>query len=182
MRPLRKDTKGRPLKKIAYLKTDFGEVGLAELDGFITDVFLTSHTMLNNVVEKETPLLKKAKRQIRDYLDGKRRAFELPLALNGSDFQRTVLTAVLRIPYGETRSYGQIAEDIGHPRAARAVGTANRHCRISIIIPCHRVIRSNGTKAGFGEENSLRDYLLAMEAEQAEPAVPKAPAGGGKAR
>ncbi|MDL2226594.1 methylated-DNA--[protein]-cysteine S-methyltransferase [Deltaproteobacteria bacterium OttesenSCG-928-M10] len=153
------------MKKIAYLKTDFGEFALAELDGFITDVFLTSHTTLTNAVEKETPLLKKARRQIREYLAGKRRAFDLPLALSGSDFQRTVLAAVLKIPYGETRSYGQIAEDIGRPRAARAVGTANRHCRISIIIPCHRVIRSNGTMAGFGEENNLRDYLLAMEAE-----------------
>lgn len=143
--------------------TDFGELALAELEGIISDVFLTSHTRLNNVVEKETPLLKKAKRQIKEYLAGKRRAFDLPLLLGGSDFQRTVLAAVMKISYGQTRSYGQIAEDIGHPRAARAVGTANRHCRISIIIPCHRVIRSDGSLAGFGEENRLRDYLLEME-------------------
>ena len=162
-RPLKKDVKGRALKKIAYLKTDFGEIAVAELDGLITDVFLTSRTSLSNVVEKETPLLKKAKRQLREYLAGKRRAFELPLALSGSDFQRTTLAAVLKIPYGETRSYGQIARDIGHPRAARAVGTANRHCRISIIVPCHRVVKSDGSVAGFGEENELRDYLLDME-------------------
>ncbi|UQZ90598.1 cysteine methyltransferase [Deltaproteobacteria bacterium Smac51] len=179
MRPLRKDARGKPLKNIAYLKTDFGEMALAELDGLITDVFLTSHTTLGNVVEKETPLLKKAKRQIREYLAGKRQSFDLPLALNGSDFQRTVLAAVLKIPFGQTRSYKQIAEDIGHPRAARAVGTANRHCRISIIIPCHRVIRSNGSVAAFGEENCLRDYLLEMEAEQVEEA---AKASGGKSK
>ena len=165
MKALKKDVKGKPLKKIAYLKTDFGEFGLAELDGRLSDVFLTARTSLSNVVEKETPLLKKAKRQIKEYLAGKRRGFDLPLALNGSEFQRTVLAAVLKIPYGETRSYKQIAEDIGHPRAARAVGTANRHCRLSILVPCHRVIRSNGSLAGFGEENGLRDYLLQMEAE-----------------
>ena len=157
--------KGKPLKKIAYLKTDFGEFGLAEFDGAISDVFLTSHTLLSNTVEQESPLLKKAKLQIKEYLAGKRRVFELPLHLNGSAFQQTVLAAVLKIPYGETRSYKQIAEDVGRPKAARAVGTANRHCRISIIIPCHRVIRSDGTVAGFGEENNLRDYLLAMEVE-----------------
>jgi len=168
VRPLLKGHKGKPLKKIAFLKTDFGEFGLAEFDGLITDVFLTSHTLLSNVVEKETPLLKKAKRQVREYLAGKRRTFDLPLALNGSDFQRTVLAAVLKIPYGETRSYKQIAEDIGHPRAARAVGTANRHCRISIIVPCHRVIRSNGSRAAFGEENQLRDHLLELESEQVD--------------
>ena len=163
VRPLRNDIKSKALKKITYLKTDFGEFGLAEIDGRISDVFLTSHTLLSNAVEKESPLLKKAKRQIKEYLAGKRRSFDLPLALSGSDFQRTVLAEVLKIPYGETRSYKQIAEDIGHPRAARAVGTANRNCRISIIIPCHRVIRSNGSVAGFGAENNLRDYLLEME-------------------
>lgn len=178
MRPLKKDIKGRPLKYIAYLKTDFGEFGLAELDGLITDVFLTSHTRLSNVVEKETPVLKKAKRQIREYLAGRRREFDLPLALNGSDFQRTVLAAVLKIPYGETRSYGQIAQDIGHPRAARAVGTANRHCRVSIIIPCHRVVRGNGSRASFGEENSLRDHLLKMESDWAEAAAGRSDAEG----
>lgn len=162
------------------MKTDFGEIALAELEGFISDVFLTSHTSLSNVAEKETPLLRKAKRQIREYLAGKRRAFDLPVALNGSEFQRTVLAAVLKIPYGETRSYKQIAEDIGHPRAARAVGTANRHCRVSILIPCHRVIRSNGSVAGFGEENQLRDYLLAMEAEQAQEERAKPVAKGGR--
>lgn len=169
MKALKKDVKGRPLKKIAFMKTDFGELALAELEGRISDVFLTGRTSLSNVVEKETPLLKKAKRQLREYLAGQRRAFDLPVALSGSEFQQIVLAAVMKIPYGETRSYKQIAEDVGHPRAARAVGTANRHCRISIIIPCHRVIRSDGSVAGFGEENQLRDYLLAMEAERRDP-------------
>lgn len=180
MKALQKDLKGRSLKKIAYLKTDFGEIALAELEGRLSDVFLTGRTRLSNVVEKQTPLLKKAKRQIREYLDGKRRAFDLPVALNGSEFQQTVLAAVMKIPYGETRSYKQIAEDIGRPRAARAVGTANRHCRISIIIPCHRVIRSDGSVAGFGDENQLRDYLLTMEAERREGAEPTEPHAGGK--
>lgn len=169
MKPLKKDIKGRPLKNISYLKTEFGEMGIAELNGLICDVFLTSHTLLANVVEKETAVLRKAKRQIKEYLSGKRRGFDIPLALSGSDFQQTVLAEVLRIPYGETRSYKQIAEDVGHPRAARAVGTANRHCRISIIVPCHRVIRSNGSVASFGEENCLRDHLLKLELENSGP-------------
>ncbi|MDL2259332.1 methylated-DNA--[protein]-cysteine S-methyltransferase [Deltaproteobacteria bacterium OttesenSCG-928-K17] len=165
MKPLKKDVKGRPLKNIIFFKTDFGEMAAAELDGLICDVFLTSRTLLSNVVEKETAVLRKARRQILEYLGGRRRKFDLPLNLNGSEFQRTVLEAVRRIPYGETRSYKQIAEDVGHPRAARAVGTANRLCRISIIVPCHRVIRSNGSAASFGDENCLRDYLLKLEAD-----------------
>lgn len=170
----------KPLKKISYIQTDFGQLALAELDGFLTDVFLTGPTLLSNAVEGETPLLKKAKRQLREYLAGKRRAFNLPLALNGSEFQRTVLAAVLKIPYGETRSYKQIAADIGHPRAARAVGTANRHCRISIIIPCHRVIRSDGSLAGFGAENGLRDYLLEMESSANQRAADQPAPDGNK--
>jgi len=107
---------------------------------------------------------KAAIQQIREYLDGKRREFELPLDLRGSDFQRRVWTALLEIPYGETRSYGDITRTIGAPLgAARAVGAANGANPCSIVVPCHRVVASRGKLGGYGGGLPLKRRLLALE-------------------
>jgi len=154
----------KPVKKVFFLETEMGRLGIAEQNGAVSDVFHCADTSLSGALESETPLLLKAGRQIEQYLAGVRRSFDLKLQLSGTDFQQRVLKAVLAIPYGQTRSYRQIAEDVGHPRAARAVGSANRDCPISILIPCHRVIRSDGSLAGPGGECCFRDYLLSLEA------------------
>ena len=103
--------------------------------------------------------------QVLEYLAGKRREFDLPLDVRGTEFQRSVYDALLRIPYGETRTYGDIAREIGSPKAVRAVGTANGANPVSLVVPCHRVIATGGTLGGYGGGLPLKRRLLAMESQ-----------------
>lgn len=112
-------------------------------------------------------VLDEARRQLNAYFAGKLRAFDLPLAPKGTPFQQRVWAALLTIPYGATRTYGQQAAAIGSPQASRAVGLANGRNPISIIIPCHRVIGSNGGLTGYGGGVERKQRLL--ELEQGEP-------------
>ncbi len=118
---------------------------------------------LGQTEERPDPLLSDCKRQIRQYFDGERKVFELPLSFRGTPFQRKVWNALLRIPWGETRSYAELAEMVGSPRAWRAVGSANAANPISIIAPCHRVIASDGSLAGYGGGKSVKRALLDLE-------------------
>ena len=108
-------------------------------------------------------VLVEAARQLEQYFAGERKTFDLKLDFDGTEFQRKVWTALLTIPFGETRSYSQIAKQIGHPNAARAVGAANGKNPISIIAPCHRVIGSTGKLTGFGGGLPAKAHLLALE-------------------
>ena len=110
-------------------------------------------------------------RQLAEYLEGKRRVFDLPLRLEGSDFQKAVWDAVGRIPYGQTASYGEIAHLVGKPKASRAVGAANHANPIPIVIPCHRVIGSDGSLTGYGGGLALKSRFLALEGILPAPAV-----------
>jgi len=112
------------------------------------------------------PLLRETARQLREYFAGSRRAFDLPLEFRGTEFQRRAWSALLIIPYGETRTYRQMAEQIGNPTAVRAVGAANGRNPISIIAPCHRVIGMNGDLTGFGGGLDAKARLLNLEAPQ----------------
>ena len=105
------------------------------------------------------------RRQLEEYFAGERKSFELPLKLTGTEFQVRVLEELQRIPYGETKSYRDIAERIGRPKAVRAVGAANGRNPIPIIIPCHRVIGSHGELTGFGGGLDTKEALLRLEAE-----------------
>ncbi|RYD65796.1 MAG: methylated-DNA--[protein]-cysteine S-methyltransferase, partial [Sphingomonadales bacterium] len=109
------------------------------------------------------PVLVETERQIAEYFAGKRSAFTVPLDFRGTDFQKSVWAALLTIPFGETRSYGEIARQIGRPSASRAVGAANGRNPISIIAPCHRVIGSNGALTGFAGGLAAKELLLALE-------------------
>ena len=102
-------------------------------------------------------------RQLREYFAGKRQEFDLPLALEGTEFQRKVWRKLQEIPYGETISYGELAKRIGNPKASRAVGSANGKNRIPIVIPCHRVIAGDGGLGGFGGGLTVKEKLLAVE-------------------
>lgn len=106
-----------------------------------------------------------ARAQLGEYFAGTRKHFDLPLKLNGTEFQLRVLQELQRIPYGETTSYGDIAQRIGRPKAVRAVGAANGRNPIPIIVPCHRVIGSNGSLTGFGGGLGAKRALLQLEAE-----------------
>lgn len=110
-----------------------------------------------------TGLLREAKAQLEEYFSGQRRAFDLPLRFGGTAFQHAIWEALLDIPYGETRSYGQIAAAIGRPKAVRAAGQAIGRNPISIIVPCHRVIGQNGTLTGFGGGLPIKEKLLKGE-------------------
>jgi O-6-methylguanine DNA methyltransferase len=105
--------------------------------------------------------------QVLEYLEGKRVVFELPLDLRGTPFQRAVWEALLAIPYGETRSYADVAEAVGQPAAVRAVGAANGANPIALVVPCHRVIASDGRLGGYGGGLRLKAKLLAMERSHA---------------
>ena len=102
-------------------------------------------------------------RQLKEYFDGKRKQFNLPLSPEGTPFQLTVLDELLRIPYGTTASYGDVAHRIGRPKASRAVGAANGRNPLPIVIPCHRVVGSNGSLTGFGGGLSTKKALLRLE-------------------
>jgi methylated-DNA-[protein]-cysteine S-methyltransferase len=112
------------------------------------------------------PVLVETERQIKEYLAGNRQEFAVKLELAGTPFQCAVWNALLTIPFGETRSYEQIARQIGKPAAARAVGAANGRNPISILVPCHRVIGATGSLTGFAGGLDAKAYLLAMEADQ----------------
>ncbi|OYW77159.1 MAG: hypothetical protein B7Z37_05685 [Verrucomicrobia bacterium 12-59-8] len=116
--------------------------------------------------DSKHPVLLEAERQLQDYFEGKREMFSLKLDfIGGTEFQQKVWAALLTIPFGETRSYAQIAEQIGNPNAVRAVGTANGKNPISIIAPCHRVIGSNGKLTGFAGGMEAKAYLLKLESK-----------------
>lgn len=109
------------------------------------------------------PVLVEAERQLREYFAGRRRTFDLKLDFVGTPFQRTVWKALLTIPFGQTRSYGQIAKQVGRPSASRAVGAANGRNPVSIIAPCHRVLGSTGALTGFGGGLDVKERLLRLE-------------------
>jgi O-6-methylguanine DNA methyltransferase len=106
---------------------------------------------------------REAIRQLLEYLEGKRQEFDLPLDLRGTTFQRAVWEALLAIPYGETRSYLDVARAVGNPEAVRAVGMANGANPVPLVVPCHRVIQSGGKIGGYGGGLDLKRRLLAME-------------------
>ncbi len=109
-----------------------------------------------------------ARQQLQEYFAGKRESFDLPLRLTGTEFQVQVLEELQRIPYGETTSYGAIAQRIGRPKAVRAVGAANGRNPLPIVIPCHRVIGSTGDLTGFGGGLDTKEALLRLEAENSD--------------
>lgn len=112
---------------------------------------------------RSTELLLCAQRQLNEYFSGSRKVFSLPLALTGTPFQRKVWQQLTQIPYGEVRSYGQIAQAVGNPKACRAVGAAN-HCNpIPILVPCHRVVGANGSLTGYAGGLWRKNLLLQLE-------------------
>jgi len=108
-------------------------------------------------------IVRETERQLSEYFTGRRREFDLPLALDGTDFQRATWHALRSIPFGRTMSYGELARRLGRPRAVRAVGAANGANPIPIIVPCHRVIGADGTLTGYGGGLAIKRRLLVHE-------------------
>lgn len=151
------------MKNAYFYETPIGKIGIAEQDGYITNVFFGKTVVPKEYVVKETPILKKAYTQLAEYFNGNRKVFDLPFQLEGTDFEKQVWNALFDIPYGEMRTYKQIAEQLGEPNACRAVGRANGLNPISLFYPCHRVIGSNGKLTGYAGGLSTKQYLLEQE-------------------
>ncbi|HBR03236.1 MAG TPA: methylated-DNA--[protein]-cysteine methyltransferase [Ruminiclostridium sp.] len=151
------------MKKLYFYQTGIGKIGIAENQGSITDIFFGSEKVPRDILLEETSLLREAAGQLQEYFLGKLRRFDLPLSPEGTAFQKSVWRALCEIPYGETRTYGEIAREIGNKRACRAVGMANNKNPAVIVIPCHRVIGANGKLVGYGGGLDMKAYLLNLE-------------------
>jgi len=151
------------MKNIFKYSFKFCNLFIAEENGAICNISFDTGKTPDGFEKKETPLIKKAAAQLEEYFSGKRKTFDLPLSPHGTTFQLKVWNELRKIPYGKTRSYGEIAVKAGNPKASRAVGMANNRNPIVIIIPCHRVIGSNGSLTGFGGGLDLKQKLLELE-------------------
>ena len=144
-----------------------GEIMIAAEEGAITAIRF-ERDLPKEAKQVETPLIKRCQEELREYFAGERQMFDLPLAPQGTAFQQRVWQALLTIPYGEVRSYGDIARQIGDPKASRAIGGANNRNPIAIIIPCHRVIGANGRLVGYGGGLDKKEMLLSLEQQVME--------------
>jgi len=154
---------------VAFLTTPIGTLQLYSNGVALTAIDWPDEQLAQEeAVEKEDAVLREAMQQLTQYFNREREQFDVPLDARGTEFQRAVWESLRRIPYGEQRSYADIARDVGRPKAVRAVGAANGRNPIPIIVPCHRVIGSNGTLTGFAGGLALKRELLALEGAQSE--------------
>lgn len=138
----------------------FGQLKIGYRDDAVTLLMRTGDPASQ---QGRTPLTDRVYGQVLEYLEGSRREFDFPYVLHGTPFQEKVWQALRAIPYGETRTYGQIAAAVGSPKAARAVGMANHHNPILMAVPCHRVIGANGKLVGYGSGLDMKQALLELE-------------------
>ncbi|ARU62201.1 cysteine methyltransferase [Tumebacillus avium] len=157
--------------KIGYdtVATPLGELYVAVDETGVRKVAMTAEEWEAYAAElggvpRDAEMCSEAVRQLKEYFQGARREFDLPLSVHGTPFRKQVWAALCEIPYGEVRSYGQIAERIGKPKGPRAIGQANRNNPLPILIPCHRVIGKNGDLVGYaGPRTDLKSVLLELE-------------------
>lgn len=150
------------MKHCMMIPSVLGKLLLEEEDGKIV-CLLFERDIPANVEQSDTPTLQKAAQELSEYFAGNRKEFDIPLNPKGTDFQKSVWNALCTIPYGKTMSYGQVAAQIGNPKASRAVGMANNKNPIPILIPCHRVIGANGKLVGYGGGIWIKQKLLELE-------------------
>lgn len=147
-----------PVGKLKLVASDKGLVAI------LWDNDSPRRVQLGELIEdKQHPVLVETQRQLEEYFDGKRKTFSVALDMRGTRFQKNVWEALLAIPFGETRSYGQLAKQLGNSLATRAVGAANGRNPLSIIVPCHRVIGSSGKLTGFAGGLETKAHLLNLE-------------------
>lgn len=142
--------------------TEIGRIKISEKDEKIIGLGFSDYKK-ENEIEKETDAIRKTYLQLKEYLSGKRKNFDIEIEMIGTEFQKKVWKELLNIPYGETRSYKDIAIAIGNGKACRAVGNANNKNPIAIIVPCHRVVGSNGSMTGYAGGLDIKEKLLKIE-------------------
>ncbi|HEX2927794.1 MAG TPA: methylated-DNA--[protein]-cysteine S-methyltransferase [Ruminiclostridium sp.] len=172
------------MKNIFFFPTQIGIIGIAEQENKITNVFFETDKISgkdilrdkSNILPEEisrlesngfyinrTEVLREAERQLDEYLKGGRKVFDLPMSPEGTEFMQSVWKCLCGIPYGQTRTYGEIAEAAGNIKACRAVGMANNRNPIPIFIPCHRVVGANGKLTGYRGGLTIKQKLLELE-------------------
>ncbi len=180
------------MKNIFFYNTEVGILGIAEENHHITNVFFQSQIYevkhlpvtvesVNKIVNdkgmvidgenysiRETKTLREASKQLKQYFSGSLKSFELPLAPQGTAFMKSIWECLMRIPYGEIRSYKEIAQESGNLKASRAVGMANNRNPLPFFIPCHRVIGSNGKLIGYRGGLDIKIKLLELEKKHAD--------------
>ncbi len=142
-------------------RTPKGRITIGQEAGAITQLVFGPARLQGE--ERACELTNRASSQVLEYLAGKRRVFDLPLSAKGTEFQRAVWAEMLRIPYGQTRTYGQIAAALGKPKALQAVGQACGRNPIPVIVPCHRVVAANGKLGGYAYGPGIKKFLLDLE-------------------
>lgn len=140
-------------------KTKIGYLTISEENDIVVEILFGK---FENLTE-ENNALKKAINEINEYLDGNRKEFTFPFQISGTEFQQKVYNELLKIPYGQTCSYGDIAKSIGNEKAYRAVGNANNKNKLPIVIPCHRVIGKNKDLTGYAGGLDIKEFLLNLE-------------------
>lgn len=151
------------MNNYAVYKLKFGYFLIEQKDGVIVGIDRLPGKPDDMGVS--TALMDSVANELAEYFDGKRREFDFPYELHGTEFQMEVWNALCDIPYGETRSYGQIAEAVGNPKASRAVGMANNKNPLMIAVPCHRVIGADGSLTGYAGGLPLKEALLKLESD-----------------
>lgn len=151
------------MKNVFFYDTKVGKLAIMDNGSEITNIEIAEEENICNYNVCETELIKNASKQLFEYFDGKRREFDLPLNPKGTEFQNKVWKELCEIPFGEIRSYKQVAENIGNPNGSRAVGGANNKNPIMIVIPCHRVVGSNGSLVGYAGGLHIKEALLSIE-------------------
>jgi len=146
-----------------FYESEIGRIGITEKDGRITNVYITDDKLPKDMEICETPVLIEAAEQLKGYFAGELKEFSLPLEPSGTAFMKRVWSALCGIPYGKTATYKEIAEKVGVPKGARAVGLANNRNPIAIFIPCHRVIGADGSLTGYRGGLEIKKRLLELE-------------------
>ena len=147
-----------------YLEVkDFGILEIVEEEDGISSIKQCSKKPEIEIIK--SPEVEKCKKQLEEYFSGKRKSFDLKLDMRGTEFRKKAWNELLKIPYGETITYGEQARRLGNPKSSRAVGQANGDNKILIVVPCHRVIGKNGKMTGFSSEGGIKikEYLLELE-------------------
>ena len=148
------------------MNTPIGKIGIVADEQAIHRIIQAGLDSDVEIAEGENSITCEACRQLNEYFEGRRKEFSLPLQLKGTEFTLNVWNELRNIPYGEVRSYKEVAEAVGSPKAMRAVGNANNKNPIPIIIPCHRVIGANGKLVGFDWGLDIKERLLSLESKK----------------
>lgn len=146
------------MNKFSY-DTPVGIITVEDDGSFVTAIYPDN----KKSCDKESQLAKQTFTQLKEYFNKERKSFDIPIKLSGTPFQESVWKELCKIPFGKTCSYKQVAENIGNPKACRAVGMANNKNKIMIVVPCHRVIGSNGSLVGYAGGLDVKKFLLELE-------------------